>query len=302
VHSSAIDTANVNVAAVRSPPALTLASEETAKDSITRIQFIHATNSGFLSVSEEQEGASVQELVVWGGLVANGAEQSLSQLVDGQSENLVSITYCPSWTKGGLLIRPKYWLGDRCGTAVFTRLTDLSIRLDPPILPKDYGWVTPALRRLRVIHTTKTMPEDDDESVEGCLPDRSALNQWLNMEAGASYCQCVLEASPNLESITISLASVAGASPEMLDWIHLLPPRPVPWQVQRLLYLAVHKPHSSCAMSLLTGNLLISILNFLGSSRWRQHVEKLSPSHLAKLGLPQDFDRDCGLDQNLYSV
>lgn len=99
-----------------------------------------------------------------------------------------------------------------------------------------------------------------------------------------------MESSPELESITIALASTAGRDQETLDWIRLIPPLPVPWKTQRLLLLAVCKPQGSCAMSLLTVNLIITITNFLGSASWQQNVLTLPASRVSKLGLPEDFD------------
>jgi len=230
--------------------------------------------------------------------VANCAEHSLSEMVDQQRDVLNSVTYCPSWTKGGVLIRPKYWLGNRAGTAVFPSLSYLAIRLEPAILPRDYGWVMPALRRMRLLHIAQCVAQEDQGvDPEVCLPSRAALLHSLDTAAPTSHSRRVLETSPELESIIVALASTAVKSQESLDWIHLAPPRPVLWGVQRLLLLAVYKPHGLCPMSALTMNLVNNILNFLGSASWQRSILKLPAAQMAQLGLPEDFENraTCGL-------
>jgi len=263
-------------------------SEE--RETFVKAQFINARNSGFV-LPDTCDEASIEEIVVWGGLVANCAEHSLSEMVDRQSCMLKSVTYCPSWTKGGVLIRPKYWLGNRSGTAVFPNLRHLTIRLDPPILPQDYGWLTPALRTLRLLHVTQSILEDNQGAdIEANMPSTAALQHWIDTSSLVSYSKRMLENSPELESITVALASTAGASQESLDWIRLIPPSPLSWDIQRLLLIVVHKPDGSCAMSVLTTNLVRNIMNFLGSSSWQRVIFKLQPDRIARLGLPKDFD------------
>lgn len=264
-------------------------SENTEDASGTSVQFVHARN---YILPEDQDEASIEELVVWGGKVANCAEHILSEMVDRQRNLLKSVTYCPAWTKGGVLIRPKYWLGNRAGTAVFPRLTRLSIRLDPSIVPQDYGWIMPALQRLRLLHVMHSFPQEDlpGAQSETCLPDRAALECWLDTTVPSSYSRRVLEASPELQSITVAVATTAGESQDSLDWIHLAPPQPVSWDVQRLLFLVVSKPHFSCAMSVLTMNLVSNIIKFLGTASWRRSIFKLPSEQLAQLGLPEDFE------------
>lgn len=264
---------------------------EDSKDETTKLQFINAKNSGFV-LPEDKDELGIKELVVWGGFVGNCAEHSLSQTVDGQRNSLTSVTYCPSWTKGGVLIRPKYWLGNRSATAVFPSLTDLVIRLDPLILPQDYGWVTPALRRLRLLHIMQSAGQDDETEFDmgPQMPSQEALSR-LSPEDSAQYLQRILEASPELESVTIALASTAAPSQEWLDWLYIAPPRPVPWGIQRLLFIAVQKPHGECSLSVLPPNLVASILRFLGSMTWKRHVIKPSAMQLAEVGLAQDLEQ-----------
>ena len=58
-------------------------------------------------------GRALHEVVVWGGIVANCAEDGLSLVIDQNAATLESLCYCPDRTKGGVLVRPKYYQGDR---------------------------------------------------------------------------------------------------------------------------------------------------------------------------------------------
>merc|ERR1719443_2121063 len=153
----------------------------------------------------------------------------------------------------------------------------------------------PALRRLRLLHITRSMPQEEQEEVEACAPSPTALQHWLDVANPFSYSRRMLENSPELESITVALASTAWPSQESLDWIYLTPPCPVPWEVERLLLMAMHKPHGSCPMSILTPNLADNILNFLGSMSWQRSIRELPPAETARFGLSQDFSK-CALE------
>jgi hypothetical protein len=186
-------------------------------------------------------------------------------------------------------------LGNRAGTAVFPNLTYLAIRLEPAILPQDYGWLMPTLRRLRLLHITQSslqVEQDQEAEIEMCLPSSIALQPWIDISSPASYSKRMLENSPELESITVALASTAGQSQESFDWIQLAPPCPVAWEIHRLLLLAVRKPHGACAMSALTIDLVANILNFMGTPSWQRSFFKLLPDQMAQLGLPEDFENE----------
>eukprot|EP00966_Prymnesium_polylepis_P230501 5333937-Prymnesium_polylepis.1 len=75
------------------------------------------------------------ELIVWGGCVANCGEGTLSRLVDTNAAHLRSLIYMPTRTKGGVLIRPKYHCGDRGGRQSFPQLERMAIRLSPLVQP-----------------------------------------------------------------------------------------------------------------------------------------------------------------------
>mmetsp|Transcript_80030 Transcript_80030/g.138912 ORF Transcript_80030/g.138912 Transcript_80030/m.138912 type:complete len:324 (+) Transcript_80030:83-1054(+) len=278
------------------------------------------------------ETVQAEELVVWGGMVANCAEDALSRVVDSSSQTLRSVTYCPDRTKGGVLIRPKYYQGDRSGRAVFSRLTDLAIRLEPALLPIEFGWTTPELQRLRLLCVISASDRSRDERGAGRgdfrLPHCGVLREWLGVEdnncadavlmvgrrgAVGHLRDMILDSCPKLESITIAVCSTAcladqkEADRSETDWIVLLPPKPLPWSVHRLLLLPVVKPVVMLSkiaaadaspesratyrspLSTLTVNLIKHIITFLGRPHW-EHQDRHIPASVAKrLGLPESF-------------
>mmetsp|Transcript_54947 Transcript_54947/g.170517 ORF Transcript_54947/g.170517 Transcript_54947/m.170517 type:complete len:330 (+) Transcript_54947:62-1051(+) len=244
------------------------------KESVNGVlQFINSENYGFRTKSRD-----VEELVVWGGVVANCAEDCLSNVVDGCSEKLRRVVYCPDRTKGGCLIRPKYHEGDRGTSKVFPQLTDLTIRLYPVLLPGQYGWITPSLRRLRLLCVSVAKDRARDGRGHSLrdvnLPELSSLQEWLGPELSWVCCAKSPEGGrrstrlyaantsakmrqpllgrlfqdcPELESVTIALCSTEDTSMTEVDWIKLLPPGPVPWSLQRLLLLPLFKPQDAHA-------------------------------------------------------
>merc|ERR1711879_548157 len=115
-----------------------------------------------------------------------------------------------------------YFRGDRSSTLEFPWLTDMTIWLTLYGLPKEYGWVTPELRRVRLLSRCR-MSEDEFQR------DQDALQRWLDVDAGYPcdlFADCL-----KLESITISKCSGAeeqGSRTTQIDWFELLPPQPLP--------------------------------------------------------------------------
>lgn len=303
-----------------------------AQDSLI---YCNAVNYHFASDAVHAEvQCTLQELVVWGGMVANCAEDALSRVVDCSAETLRSVTYCPDRTKGGVLIRPKYYQGDRCGRAVFPRLTDLAIRLEPALLPVEFGWSTPELQHLRLLCVISASDRSRDERGAGKgdfrLPHCDVLREWLGVEetrsatdamlmvgrrgAAGHLRDMLLDSCPKLESITIAVCSTACSADRketdrsQADWIVLLPPKPLPWSIHRLLLLPVVKPvvTSDTAivkkfpeiqavyrspLSNLTDNLIKLIVTFLGRPRWEHQDKHIPPAMAERLGLPDSFCR-----------
>jgi len=275
------------------------------------LMYIHAENYDFRS----EDAGKIEQLVVWGGEVANRAEDDLSKVVDRSAGTLRSVTYCPDRTKGGVLVRPKYYRGDRGGEQVFPQLTDLAIRLEPVLLPREYGWITPGLRHLRLLCMTHGLQRSRDEyggKPDFRLPNRRCIQAWLGQERQElerqSLPQELLASCPNLESITIALAAAEDEDYTGTDWFLLLPAKPVPWSVHRLLLLAVLKPSDSWATVAQSGgpsgadgtpagfslsNLNVAhidcILTFLGRPRWMIQDLELPAAARERLGLSEAF-------------
>ena len=150
--------------------------------------FYDLGEQGYLRAATEAE-PPLFRLVVWGGVVANGGEGILSCLVDNNSHTLQRVMYAPVRTKGGCLIRPKYYVGNRSGEQRFENLKELAIRADPGLLPRSYGWVTPNLNQLELLVSSSDVRETCQEDADGpCEIDRglelnhaaSLVRGWLN--------------------------------------------------------------------------------------------------------------------------
>merc|ERR1712039_1130895 len=133
------------------------------------------------------------------------------------------MTYCPDRTKGGCLVRPHYYRGDRGGQATFPQVTDLAIRLEPVLLPTEYGWITPGLLRLRLlcVISTYAVPQGQYVASRCRMPSRAALRRWLDKGLPRK----MLSTCPELESITIALCSTETIRRKQTDWIVILPPK-----------------------------------------------------------------------------
>jgi len=177
----------------------------------------------------------LDQLVVWGGCVANCGESALSRLVDSRHDQLQSLTYAPDRTKGGALIRPKYHAGDRDGTQIFLRLERMAIRLIPYLMPWEYGWQTPALAELTLLFD----PFDGSATMF-----RRILVAWLS-RMGASAADGTDELRthcPQLHAVHVDLYRSTDHTRTQQRLLTLAWPRRVPWAVQRLLHLAASKP------------------------------------------------------------
>lgn len=240
------------------------------------LEFIHDDNMfclpGEQSLRFPSDASKLQcdDLIVWGGTVANNGEHRLSRIVDANCHRLQSITYCPNRTKGGCLVRPKYHVGDRGGKVEFPHLTDMTIRLSPSLFPESHGWIMPNLRRLRLIAGSARLIDDASDRE---LPRIQCLRRWLKTGVG-TYPEQLLAACPHLECITVAFAGTVEAERREIDWVQLLPPQSVPWSTHRLLLLAVLKPHHACEASMASPlssidiQLARTVLSFLGRPTW----------------------------------
>jgi len=283
------------------PGNLTPGADEAAsrcKEELRCAKFVHRDNDFSPRKDNSLNALPVNELIVWGGVVANCGEDNLSSLVFKNSEILETVVYCPDRTKGGCLIRPGYFRGDRSLELEFGKLRDLSIRLSPALLPQEYGWITPELRHLRLLSVITALQCSRDGGNRGTsdsrLPDCHSLRRWLSVSTKDDLPCALLAACPKLESITIALCSTADTQCTQTDWIELLPPKPLPWSTQKLLLLPLLKPASQnkgavSPLSSLCLNIVKIIFAFLGRPRWQYRDHEVPVSIVEGLGLPPAF-------------
>lgn len=244
--------------------------------------------------------ANIDELIVWGGLVANVGESQLSRIIFRSASMLRSVTYCPDHTKGGCLIRPGYHRGDRELQIEFPVLTNLTIRLDPVLLPLSYGWITPELQHFRLLCVIESLERSRGEGNHGVrdwkLPSRDKLQRWLRT-GGPEDLPCALLATcPKLQSITVALCSTADTECEQTVWKELLPPILVPWAIKRLLLLPLLKPVEQdqgdaragyvSILSNLSRDIIKIIIGFLCRPAWEHKDHDIPRSIVEKFGLP----------------
>lgn len=260
------------------------------------VEYIHGDNH----FSKPLGG--VDKLVVWGGCVANCGESELARIVAENASRLRSVLYCPDRTKGGCLIRPGYHRGDRGLKMEFPELVDLAIRLSPPLAPESYGWITPKLRRLRLLCPITALQRSRDGGNRGTpdwkLPDSSALRHWLDVNKPNALPRVCLRSCPSLESITIALCSTAELDCAEVDWIEMLPPKHLPWSIYRLLLLAVMKPaqqHDAVVkaqaspLSFLSTGLMNTVIAFLHRPSWEYREKTLPTPFIEKFSLPDEM-------------
>lgn len=293
---------------------------DTVSDGPTTSQVYFQINNNF-DVRGAGGLSQLHTLVVWGGLVANCGEDNLSRLVDFNAAQLQFVTYCPDRTKGGALIRPKYYQGDRGGRETFPKLINLTIRLEPALLPKDYGWITPELTHLRLLCVTAAVNRSRDNrgaSIQDTrVPCRNSVRTWIGAGNSPKWSESVVKGfpeqmrscCPKLESIVIAFCSTQDEAREETDWITLHPPRPLSWDIRRLLVLPVVKPVHidqevagdtwatirSSPLSGLTMPLLHTILSFLESPQWTHRRHEISTFVAERHGLPDEL-RMCTFD------
>lgn len=244
------------------------------------------------------QSSGVTTLNVWGGCVANCGEDSLARTVAENAHSLQSVLYCPDRTKGGALIRPGYHRGDRSFKMCFPELTDLTIRLEPMLLPIEYGWITPELKHLRLLCVVS---RNDQPQQPVSLPRQQSLLKWTHEDRNR---QAVLRDCPKLESIKIAVCSTKDNDCMPTDWIELMPPGkgPVSWSVHRLLILPIRKPVADddvgnpkqfiSPLSSLSVHIIQLISSFLSRAEWARRVHQLPESDIERLGLPQGFPND----------
>jgi len=191
-----------------------------------------------------REHTRLEQLVVWGGCVANCGEDDLSRLCDKHAAKLRTLTYVPNRTKGGALIRPKYHKGDRAGRQSFPLLTDMAIRAMPLLLPFEFGWDTPQLRELTLlINVCDKMPSVHQGQILARL--REELRDVLSLEGDQGFVRRLHATCPTLERVHIEAYRPNDETRTQLRLLTIHTPNTsanTPWSVLRLLHLVATKP------------------------------------------------------------
>eukprot|EP00746_Dinoflagellata_sp_MGD_P005104 gnl/MRDRNA2_/MRDRNA2_109883_c0_seq1.p1 gnl/MRDRNA2_/MRDRNA2_109883_c0~~gnl/MRDRNA2_/MRDRNA2_109883_c0_seq1.p1 ORF type:complete len:343 (+),score=39.69 gnl/MRDRNA2_/MRDRNA2_109883_c0_seq1:79-1107(+) len=265
------------------------------------LEFAHLDNHGFCAPHNCDESNTYEKIVVWGGQVFNCGESDLSQLVDKNRHSLQELIYLPEETKGGVMIRPKYYQGDRRGVVAFPKLREMTIKLNSEdvLTSPFFPWETVNLQHVRLVHVLFTNQqrvkeyrsfEDFDyfPDDEPNLPLATQLRCWLGTYTKQGHdaldssqyhswshfsgvsptlAQKVAARYPKLEAISIALTSTksinlggVGALPvgALHDWAVLYVPKPVPWEIHRVLLLGLGSSGSD-------GSKVTGIVDSIGS-------------------------------------
>mmetsp|Transcript_14815 Transcript_14815/g.22306 ORF Transcript_14815/g.22306 Transcript_14815/m.22306 type:complete len:224 (-) Transcript_14815:126-797(-) len=180
---------------------------------------------------------------VWGGVIANCGEDRVSELVYQSRDTLEVFLYYPRSTKGGVMVRPLYFQGNRCGRVVFSVLTELTMpwnAIKYTMSLQKFGWITPKLKSLTILHPS-TSPF---QSVE--------LSSLLS----------ITQEAPELEIIRIGIANYSDLN-NIEEYATILPAVSLSWDKKRLLLLAMAKEsHTSCPLAKLPKDTMRDILMF----------------------------------------
>jgi hypothetical protein len=206
---------------------------------------------------KKSTGELYGEINIWGGLIFNGGESDVSSVVYCSRNSLESFTYFPTRTKGGAMVRPLYYQGDRQGKCEFPNLKSLSMPLHAMEFSQSlvaFGWITPSLKKLTLLKPDQSGDPEDSKQPEYYSLLLLTLGQQLQRE------------NPTLETITIAEANFD--SPESKRTIVSLK---MPTQLSRdkttlmLLALAKENPNM-CGLAGLSTDLIKCIYNMLSCS------------------------------------
>lgn len=139
----------------------------------------------------------------------------------------------PRQQRGGGLVRPKYFHGDRGGKQTFPSLRSLSYSLDRAFGEPHFkwGWITPNLTTLNLM-------------LEGLFELRGPhLDQWIRRDS-ESLCSQVIKSCPKLTQIDFVYASKADKSMRMFPLMKMEPPPG--YDVIRLILIGHFSGSTAC--------------------------------------------------------
>eukprot|EP01102_Stenamoeba_stenopodia_P007415 TRINITY_DN2074_c0_g6_i1.p1 TRINITY_DN2074_c0_g6~~TRINITY_DN2074_c0_g6_i1.p1 ORF type:complete len:368 (-),score=73.87 TRINITY_DN2074_c0_g6_i1:56-1015(-) len=175
-----------------------------------------------------------RELVFWGGDFLNNSEFNTSLIVHRCALVLERLSFLPRYTKGGAMIRPKYYEGNRTSIVHFPRLTHLSIPFHTYVEnPFEWGYDAPSLKHIELLID----PEHVSIS-ESAYYFHDYIQVWQRPDKVPT---ALLAHYPELRDITAVIARVDDKTRTRIPWAILHTPRRESWDVVRLLFIAFHK-------------------------------------------------------------
>jgi len=189
--------------------------------------------------SESKE--PVTSIIIWGGDVANCAEDSLSKLIDEQSDNLTQLIYFPKYTKGGVLVRPKYHSGSRIDSITCPQLVHMTF---PASIKRPYTWyIAPRLETMTAI----------------IKADIYAIEYTQSWEHVGRFHLGLKHNFPSLKRISLAF----GFFPEykVYPLCEFEVPADFNWKLQRVLWVAIFKDQNElCYLSKLEKGIIRKII------------------------------------------
>lgn len=223
------------------------------KQNVNHLSVINGSNSDISSYFSELKLvhspsiSSSLEVTIWGGTVANCAESDISMCLFKYREHLRKIIYFPSRTKGGVMIRPLYFRGDRQGHCEYKNLTDLTMPfIGLGLFPERFGWIIPDLRYLTFIIDSRRYNK------EGFKYDLEIF-------------QTLFQQYSNLKMIQIKKASPDDQDMLMHPMVKARCPVVLEYNVKILLFLAIKENSKTCPFSQFPLELMKTLLSYLCS-------------------------------------
>ena len=206
-------------------------------------------NGNSISKARKFTTAGAKEIILWGGAYLNCGESHASSFIYNNSKTLKHLTYFPGRTKGGCMIRPLYFKGDRGGKVLFPMLESISLCIHTGVGDL-YGWgyIAPELNTINL------------------LIDR---NHNLSWHADWPYVHGVpsklLHNYPKLDQIRVFIAAENDTENRKKDlWAVLNTPKKCSWDIKRLLLIgAIKEDSSTCILATLPLELIALIMGFL---------------------------------------
>jgi hypothetical protein len=232
---------------------------------VDSLSLYNEDNYGISSICSEfsrrvnERPSAEYKVVVWGGCVANCAEDSLSEAVYDIRDRIISFLYFPSRTKGGVVMRPLYFKGNRNGSCVYPNLRNLTLPLlrysSLSFSVKSFGYEVPSLEHLAFITS--------DSRIESISPE------WTDL----SIPERILIEHPRIKSIQI-VFGLFSKPMVMNPIISFYPPQMLGWEVCRVLFLGIRQQHDNSPFAKLSSDLLRMIIGMINHS-W---IVKVYPS------------------------